>query len=307
MQHLSYIRNMGEPDERARHADIGRRIDEIYGSLSPQLKQAARYVADHPQHVAIHSMRRIARDAKVQPSTMTRLAQALDFDGYETLRDQFRDLVVGEGGFARRASRLQSERSEPASGSSLLQRYASAAARNIDADAAAIPETDLDAAAQLILSSKRVVVAGMLSSASLAGYVYYTASMALSGWSLLRPHGGSYADQISDIGSDDALLIIATEPYASGSVDIARWARDHGGRVVAVTDSRLSPVARLADCTLVCRTEGPHFFPSHASVLVVLEALVGRVIVGAGDAAVRRLSDVEKMRRGLGEYWSDDE
>ncbi|MGI9415063.1 MAG: MurR/RpiR family transcriptional regulator [Hyphomicrobiales bacterium] len=298
---------MSESFERARHADIGRRINEVYGSLSPQLKRAARYVADHPQNVAMHSMRRIAREAKVPPSTMTRLAQALEFDGYETLRNQFRDLVVGEGGFARRASRLQSERSEPASGAGLLERYAAAAVRNIEADAAAIGETELDAAAQLLLSSKRVVAAGMLSSFSLAGYAYYMASMALPGWSLLRPHGGSYADQINDIGPEDALLVIATEPYASGAVDAARWTREHGGRVVAVTDSRLSPVARLADCTLVCSTQGPHFFPTHASALVALEALVGCVIVGAGDDAVRRLGDVEKMRRGFGEYWTEDE
>src|SRR5262249_7514883 len=58
--------------------------------LSPQLRRAARFLAKHPESVAIHSLRGLAAKADVTPATFVRLAQALGFDGFPELK---RELV----------------------------------------------------------------------------------------------------------------------------------------------------------------------------------------------------------------------
>lgn len=283
--------------------DIDRRIGDVFSTLSPQLKRAARYVADHPDAVAVHSMRRIAREAKVQPATMTRLAQALSFEGYEALRDQYRNRVTGDAGFARRASQMQDARSSPGPTAGHLQRQADAAIDNIRASLATISERDLQAAATLLLSCNRVLVTGMLSSFSIAAYVQYIANMALPGWSLIGSTGNSVADRLTELSPDDGVLVISYAPYARASLEAAAAAKKLGCRVVAISDSSLSPVAEPADAVLVCGTQAEHYFPSGAAVVTVLEALIGAVVTVAGDKAVHRLSQVEQMRREFGEYW----
>ena len=57
-----------------------------FDGMSPQLQQAARYILEHPQEVALVSMRELSRNAGVQPSTMTRLAKFLDLPGYDDIR-----------------------------------------------------------------------------------------------------------------------------------------------------------------------------------------------------------------------------
>ncbi|WP_363217011.1 hypothetical protein [Mesorhizobium sp.] len=44
---------------------------------------------DRPRDVALLSMRKLAREAGVQPSTMTRLAKRLGFGGFEDIRNIF--------------------------------------------------------------------------------------------------------------------------------------------------------------------------------------------------------------------------
>ena len=80
------------------------RIVSRFDGMSPQLRQAARYILEHPQEVALVSMRELSRNAGVQPSTMTRLAKFLDLPGYDDIRAHHADaLRFRADGFAARA------------------------------------------------------------------------------------------------------------------------------------------------------------------------------------------------------------
>src|SRR3546814_1210535 len=72
------------------------RIVSVFDSLPAQLQAAARYVLDRPREVALLSMREQARQAGVQPATMTRLAKALGLGGYDELRQAYADALRGE-------------------------------------------------------------------------------------------------------------------------------------------------------------------------------------------------------------------
>src|SRR5260370_35204172 len=58
-------------------------IIKAFDTMSVQLQAGARYVLDRPRDVALLSMREQARQAGVQPATMTRLAKHLGMDGYD--------------------------------------------------------------------------------------------------------------------------------------------------------------------------------------------------------------------------------
>jgi TRAP-type uncharacterized transport system fused permease subunit len=68
-------------------AALANQIVEAFASMPVQLQVAARYVLDHPDDVALLSMREQARQADVQPATMTRLAQKLGFSGYDRIKE----------------------------------------------------------------------------------------------------------------------------------------------------------------------------------------------------------------------------
>src|SRR5260221_6197273 len=93
-------------------ATIARR----YPDLTPRPQRAARFIIDHPDQIAVRSMREIARRAAVAPATMVRLARALDFADYDDLRNVFirRVEAAAVSAHAPRAQALQAtERSGP--------------------------------------------------------------------------------------------------------------------------------------------------------------------------------------------------
>src|SRR6202012_4688113 len=81
-------------------------IIKAFDTMPAQLQAGARYVLDRPRDVALLSMREQARQAGVQPATMTRLAKRLRIDCYDAGRGPYpaplRDGGVGfpgKGGF----------------------------------------------------------------------------------------------------------------------------------------------------------------------------------------------------------------
>src|SRR3569833_1945570 len=69
------------------------RLRSGFDGLSPQLREAARWVIDHPADVALLSTREQARRAGVTPATMTRLAQHFGLPGYDRVRQLHADAV----------------------------------------------------------------------------------------------------------------------------------------------------------------------------------------------------------------------
>src|SRR6266853_7009788 len=79
-------------------------IIKSFDNMSAQLQAGDRYVLERPRDVALLSMREQARQAGVQPATMTRLAKHLGLDGYDDVREMYAAAVRdGDLGFAGKA------------------------------------------------------------------------------------------------------------------------------------------------------------------------------------------------------------
>ena len=93
------------------------------------------------------------------------------------------------------------------------------------------------------------------------------------------------------------------DPYRSEVVDAVRVARDQGCAVVALSDSRASPIAIGADHVFVIPTDTPQFFTSGVAAAALLEALVAFVVADAKPDVVANIERFHARRRTLGVYW----
>jgi DNA-binding MurR/RpiR family transcriptional regulator len=83
---------------------LAEQIIKTFDDMPAQLQAGARYVLDRPRDVALLSMREQARQAGVQPATMTRLAKRLGMEGYDEVRELYAAAVRDGGlGFAGKA------------------------------------------------------------------------------------------------------------------------------------------------------------------------------------------------------------
>jgi DNA-binding MurR/RpiR family transcriptional regulator len=276
-------------------ASLSNQIVETFAGMSPQLRAAARYVLDRPRDVALLSMREQARQAGVQPATMTRLAQRLGLDGYDAVRAIYAEALRSEAlGFAGKAGvqvahqKLKGERA-----------LAAEMIRSVSGQIADIAEADslgrLVAASELLAAARRVFCLGLRSSHSIAWHVHYVLSLLGDRTVLLDAIAGVGADPIRAATPKDALLVASVLPYTRAAVDLTRYVASRRVPIVAITDSAVSPIAQVARHAILIATESPSFFHTMAPAFVVAEILAALVAGRSGEDATFALRRTEEQ------------
>jgi DNA-binding MurR/RpiR family transcriptional regulator len=275
------------------------RIREAFDSMPAQLRSAARYVLDHPQDVALLTMREQARQAGVQPATMTRLAQRLGLGGYEMLRDIHADaLRGGEIGFAGRGGiqvAAQKLKGDHALVADILQSIGSQLGGL--GNAASIDR--LVEAAIALTAARRVYCLGLRSSYAIAWHLHYTMSLIGEKSILLPGPAGTGGDALGHATSRDVLLAASVHPYTRLTLDLAEFAAGRSVQVVAVTDSEVAPLAQIADHLVIVPTGSPAFLNTLAPAFAVAEILGALVAGHAGQGAVEALRRFDEQGAAL--------
>lgn len=284
--------------------DCDMRIEDLhecmlsnFEGLPRQLKSAAKRLLDHPDDIALLSMREVARRAKVTPATMTRLAQRLGFEGFEQLRQVYSDAV------RERSFTVQDSLSGRAEG--LLAR------QNLDGDGALVADTlaglsgylkslsepqtiaSIGRAADLIVAHDRLFCIGARSSYAAIYLASYLLSLIGEQTILVDGAGGTGLDRLRSVRNSDAVLALTIAPYTRDTVEAVAFTAERNATIVAITDSRTSPIARHADASIIVPTETPSFLQTMTPAFVVVECLAALVAAKRGKSAVRAIAEAE--------------
>ena len=272
------------PLPRSQEEVIERLLAE-FDQLSGQLQLCARYIIDHPHEVGLQSMRTLAGNAEVHPNSFVRLARQLGFEGYEAMRERFRDFVrSGVGSYPDRVHWLQ-ELDRQGGSTRVFANMAEACMDNLEKMFAQQSIEDLEKAAEWMLEARRVYVLGLGLAYPLAYNFWYVARMGFDHFVLTPRHGSLPSDDLIRVDSRDCLVALTFQPYRRDTLDAVRLAKRAGARVIGITDSSASTLCREADIGLVSPTHTPQFFHSNSAVTALLESLCALLVVRGGDTA----------------------
>jgi DNA-binding MurR/RpiR family transcriptional regulator len=276
-------------------------VREFQG-MSVQLQKAARYVLDRPNDVALLSMREQARHAGVHPSTMTRFAKFIGLSGYDDVRMSYAAAVrEGSLGFAKKAG--EQVASQKLKGDkSLALEIAQSVTREIANIGAPLTLDRIVIAADILMNARRIYYLGLRSSHGVSWQLHYVLSLIGCQSVQLDGIAGTGSDALSQASDQDALFVTSVLPYTRLTMELAQYAKSRGVKVVALTDSEVSPLAQFADAAIFVSTESPSFFHTMAPAFVVVEIL-GSIIAGRkGGAALEALRLMDDHLRQLDTY-----
>lgn len=273
-------------------------IADRFDALAPQLQKAAHWIVDHPQEVALLSMREQARLADVTPATMTRLAQALDLGGYDSLRAKHAESL-------RAMSLGLSPQAAPAltEGADIGARTLTALAQHLSSMAQPGAVPGLSAAADRITRARRIYCLGSRSSFGIAWHLHYALSLVTDRARLLDGWGSVGTDALLDAGPQDVMCVVGQRPYARATVAMAEFARLRGIGIVALTDGALSPLALPSESVaLVFPAASPGILGAMTPALALAEALSAEVAARLGRDAQDRIARLDGHLAAIGTY-----
>ncbi|MGA2055892.1 MAG: MurR/RpiR family transcriptional regulator [Bradyrhizobium sp.] len=269
------------------------RIIETFDDMPEQLQAGARYVLDRPRDVALLSMREQARQAGVQPATMTRLAKRLGMDGYDDVRELYAAAVRdGDLGFASKAG-VQVLSQKLKGDKALAADILTSISHQIQQLATPVGLERIVDAAKALASARRIYCLGLRSSHSIAWHLHYVLTLVGDRSVYIDGIGATGSDALARATNKDVLLVAGVLPYPRLTVELAEYAVTQGIAVVAITDSEVSPLAQIAQHTVIVSTESASFFHAMSPAFAVAEVL-GAIIAGrSGDAALASLRHLE--------------
>jgi DNA-binding MurR/RpiR family transcriptional regulator len=275
---------------------------EQFESFPAQLQIVARYIIDHPYEVGVQTMRNLATKAKVHPNSFVRLARQIGFDGYESMRERFRDFVrSGAGSTEQRALWLQ--KMEKAEGSSrVVAEMTESMLGNLEQMMQSQDVEKMDQAVKMMLEAERVFVLGLGVGYPLAYNFWYVARMISESFILIPRHGSLAMDDLVNIREKDLLLCMTFQPYRTDVLEALRYAKDQGASTIGITDSPASALYRESELGLYSPTHTPQFFHSNVAVIGLLETLTALLVAKGGKKSIRHMEKFSELRWKSGIY-----
>ncbi len=284
------------------HKSLAKELKAEFDQLPRQLKEAARWVIDNPVDVALLTTREQARRAGVTAATMTRLAQRFGLKGYDDVRRRYADAVRKRPESFHGRARELLERHGGEGEAALAQDIFSSLARHLQELSSPQAIRRVSAAAEMIADADHVFCFGQRSTFAVAFIFHYVRSLFGSKSILVEGPGATGRDALRMIGRGDVMLAITVDPYNRETVETARYVKSKGARVVAVTDSDLSPIAGFADRSILIRTESPSFFHTMSPAFAVVECLAALVAARRGEETLTALAESERQLAAFNTY-----
>jgi DNA-binding MurR/RpiR family transcriptional regulator len=265
-----------EVDARpANYEKLATRITAQFPDLPRQLQRIARFALDAPEDFALGTAAQLAEQIGVQPSALVRFANAVGCDGFAELRQLFRTQLRAQTlTYRERIARLRSRAPDQTSPEAVFRAQVGQAVEGLHRFQHAVDEGSLAQAVNLIATASQVHLLAARRSFPVAAYLAYALNQLEVRTHLLDGVGGMNREFAARIRSDEVLIAISFRNYTGEAVEIADNCTRRGTPVIAITDSKLSPLVRASMLSFAIGDDGGAAFRSLVEPIVLAQSLV---------------------------------
>ena len=254
-----------------------KRISEEYEALSKQLKVIARHVEQHRDHLGLEGIQDVAAQCDVQPSAVVRFAKHFGFSGFTEMQRIFRDGLARQIAPSRNYKARIREVIESGAGAlssvEIAHEFLAGSVAGMQELENGLHGPSFKKAVDLLAEADTVWIAGSRRSFPVAVYLDYALQHTDKRIGLVSALGSMHSGQMRSVRKGDVMIAISFAPYAEETVDVAQQAVTRGARLIAITDSRMSPLARDAQVTLVVQDNSIFGFRSLTSTMGLAQSL----------------------------------
>lgn len=255
-------------------------ISSEYDLLSKQLKIIARYVEEHKDHIGLEGVQQVAQQCNVQPSAVVRFAKHFGYSGFSEMQALFREGISRQLAPSRTyQSRIRdiitagNGQSGSLSSTDIASEFLTGSLAGMQELKNSIDTTSFKKAVNLLAASDCIWIAASRRSFPIAAYLDYALQHTDKRIGLVTGIGGMQQGQMRSVRKNDVMIAISFSPYAEETVAVAKSAVERGAKLIAITDSQMSPLAKLAQSSLVVQDNSTFGFRSLTSTMSMAQSL----------------------------------
>jgi DNA-binding MurR/RpiR family transcriptional regulator len=272
--------------------DLMRLIQGKFIRLSKGQKLIAEYILKYYDKAAFMTAAKLGTSVGVSESTVVRFAIELGFSGYPKLQKALQELIKNK---LTTVQRLELKNDYFSDGDA-LKGVLKADMENIRATLEKINQNTFQEVVKNIFEAERIYIIGLRSSTAIAEFLGFYLNIILQNVKIVSYGISDVFEQMINVGEGDLVIGIGFPRYAAKTIDALKFSQDRGAKVVALTDSLLSPLAAQADYTLIAQSNMASFVDSLVAPLSVVNALI--IAVG-----MREKENISNIFGNLEQIW----
>ena len=276
--------------------DILTYIQENMSSFSKGQKLIANYILQSYDKAAFMTASKLGKTVNVSESTVVRFAAELGFDGYPSMQKTLQEMIRNKLTAIQRVE-VSKERIGNQDVMTMVMQS------DIEKIRMTLDETDqtsFNQAVAAIANAKRIYVLGVRSASVLANFIsFYFRFMFDNLVSVDTSSISEVFEQIVHISADDVFIGLSFPRYSKRTIKAMQYAKDQGAKVVAITDSKVSPLTKIADVSLLAKSDMASFVDSLVAPLSLVNALIVAI---SREKAVHLESSLNRLESIWEEY-----
>lgn len=273
--------------------DLTAHITRHHSEFSKGQRRIAAYILEHYDEAAYMTASHLGKTVGVSESTVVRFAAQLGFEGYPQLQKAVQELVRSKLTSVQRVevtrARMQDDE--------VLEKVMTYDMSNIRQTLEELSPNVFDGAVQALVGARRVYVFGAGSCRALANFSAYYLKLLLPNICLISTSSETeILEEMFHINEEDVLLVLSFPRYSSKAVKAAHFAHTRGAKVIAITDSLLSPIAPLSTSLLLAHSDMATIVDSLVAPMSIINALLVAI-------SLKRMEENRDMLNELETLW----
>ena len=268
------------------------RINRHLTTMSKGQKKLAGFILANYDKAVFMTAAKMGQTVGVSESTVVRFATLLEYKGYPEFQKAMENLVQ---------EKLNSiERIEVASGrmsrQEVLETVLRADAERIKLTLDNIDKKAFETAVDWLLDARRIYVVGVRSCGALASFLGFYLNMIFDNVCVITTNNFSEMfEQMIRINRKDCIIGISFPRYSMRTLKALEFANDRNARVIAITDSKNSPLGLYSSCNLLARSDMASIVDSLVAPMSVINALIVALCIKRQEEVVENLENLESV------------
>ena len=275
--------------------DLMSKIQNNLSKFSKGQRLIAKYIIEHYDKAAFLTASKLGATVGVSESTVVRFATELGYDGYPHLQKALQEMIRNK----LTAVQRMEVTSDRMGDQDILRTVLSSDIDKIRMTLDEIDRRSFEGAVEAILGARHIYILGVRSSAALSSFLGFYFNLLFDNARLIHTNSVSEIfEQILRVGDGDVVLGVSFPRYSKRTLKALEYSKKSGATVIALTDSRLSPLSQTADYTLLAKSDMASFVDSLVAPLSVINALI--VAIG-----MRKQNEISDTFNKLEAIWDE--
>ena len=275
-------------------------------TLTKTGKKVAEFILNHTEESLFMTSTDLAAAIGVSDTSIIRFTRSLGYSGFndfkKDMQNNFNEIFTKKKNLFTSPLELLERNVPIMQDRIILDQYFSQSLKNLEQTLEKNNSEEFENAAKLLTQSRKKYISGFRGCSGLANWMCYILSHMLKDVNENTESGAIAFEKILDINQNDVLVLISLPRYNNVGIDVLKYFKSKGSKIILITDKITAPGTDIADILFFAPTENMSFFNSHLASLFICEGILNSTSKLIGTSNEDRLKTIEEFITPYGFY-----